>query len=103
MACVCVLAACLPRGARADTVAVDTEPIDSLDMNSANFPWIRFTGGIVLRSKDPRFGGWSGLATSNEGRDLVAVNDAGYWLTLSVKYVAFPLSPSLSLSLSFDE
>ena len=40
-----------------------------------------FLGGFELASKDPRFGGLSGLALSEDGNHLYAISDRGYWLT----------------------
>ena len=40
----------------------------------------------MLSSGHPRFGGFSGLARLNGGRDLVSVTDRGYWLTARVAY-----------------
>ena len=80
MVCLCAVLA----SARAETVIVESETIERLDMANADFPHIRFTGGLVLHSDDKHFGGFSGLATTNEGRDLIAVSDKGYWLTFSV-------------------
>ncbi|OSZ72606.1 hypothetical protein CAP39_04605 [Sphingomonas sp. IBVSS1] len=47
----------------------------------------RLTGALALRSEDAGFGGLSGLAAAGEGR-LVAVTDAGQWLTLTPQDVA---------------
>mmetsp|Transcript_31112 Transcript_31112/g.66977 ORF Transcript_31112/g.66977 Transcript_31112/m.66977 type:complete len:415 (-) Transcript_31112:458-1702(-) len=89
MVCLCAVLA----SARAETVIVESETIDRLDMVNADFPHIRFTGGLVLHSDDKHFGGFSGLATTNEGRDLIAVSDKGYWLTFSVEYNDTSQSP----------
>jgi len=89
MVCLCAVLA----SARAETVIVESETIDRLDMANADFPHIRFTGGLVLHSDDKHFGGFSGLATTNEGRDLIAVSDKGYWLTFSVEYNDTSQSP----------
>ncbi|KAA2237100.1 esterase-like activity of phytase family protein [Salinarimonas soli] len=43
-----------------------------------------FRGGAVLRSAHPAFGGLSGLWRSSDGTALVAVTDAGAWLTATV-------------------
>lgn len=42
------------------------------------FGALRFRGGLVLSSSDPRFGSLSGLDIAPDGR-LVAVADTGYW------------------------
>ena len=38
----------------------------------------------MLSGNHPRFGGFSGLWRSREGRDLVAITDNGFWLTAKV-------------------
>lgn len=48
------------------------------------FGALQFRSGLVLSSGHPRFGGFSGLARLNDGRDLVAVSDRGYWLTARI-------------------
>lgn len=42
------------------------------------FGTLRFRGGLVLASHDPRFGSLSGLDLAPDGR-LVAIADTGYW------------------------
>lgn len=43
-------------------------------------------GGIEIESDDKRFGGYSGLAFSDDGTELVAVSDRGWWLRAAVTY-----------------
>jgi hypothetical protein len=47
---------------------------------------LEFRGGIALRSTDPRFGGFSGLHVSTDGRSLLAISDRGAWLRLVLHY-----------------
>ncbi|MBI1261639.1 MAG: twin-arginine translocation pathway signal [Rhizobiales bacterium] len=47
---------------------------------------MRFAGGIEISSSDSRFGGWSGLAVSQDGDTLVAISDTGLWLTARMLY-----------------
>ena len=42
---------------------------------------LRYLGGLKLSSRDPRFGGLSGLTIAADGRHLVAVSDHGFWFT----------------------
>jgi hypothetical protein len=42
---------------------------------------LTFRGGLILRSRDRRFGGLSGLAVSADGATLLAVSNAGWWLS----------------------
>lgn len=51
------------------------------------FGALQFRGGLVLSCHHPRFGGFSGLWRSPDGRDLVSLTDRGYWLTGKVATV----------------
>jgi hypothetical protein len=73
-----------------DTGGIEVEPIDisahAIDhfeksaAGTARFGRLEWRGGLVLSSSSPNFGGWSGLTIDGEGR-LVAVSDAGTWMT----------------------
>lgn len=43
-------------------------------------------GGLVLTSRSPYFGGWSGLRLDAAGKRFVAVSDAGLWMTGDIAY-----------------
>ncbi len=47
---------------------------------------LEWRGGLVLTSPSANFGGWSGLALSRDGTDLVAVSDSGLWMTAAIAY-----------------
>lgn len=47
---------------------------------------LEYRGGIVLRSTDPRFGGFSGIHVSTDGGTLLAISDRGAWLRLALRY-----------------
>ena len=47
---------------------------------------LEFRGGLVLTSPSRDFGGWSGLVMDAGGRSLLAVSDAGSWLTADIVY-----------------
>src|SRR4030095_6964263 len=51
------------------------------DKNGRCAPGLYWRGGSKLASRDPRFGGLSGLALSGDGNRLLAVSDEGWWLT----------------------
>ena len=40
--------------------------------------------GIVLTSPSSSFGGWSGLALDASGSNLLAISDAGTWMTAEI-------------------
>jgi len=82
----------LPRAAQAVEqnrfpVAIEARPITAFEPRSPDrrrFGALQFRGGLVLSCGHPRFGGFSGLWRSSDGRDLVAITDRGYWLTAKV-------------------
>jgi hypothetical protein len=47
---------------------------------------LAYRGGVMLSSDDERFGGFSGLAISADGRDVLAVSDDGWWFEAKVTY-----------------
>ncbi|SDG24839.1 esterase-like activity of phytase family protein [Bosea robiniae] len=68
-------------------VGVSARPIAAFEPRrpeQRRFGALQFRSGLVLSSGHPRFGGFSGLARLNGGRDLVAITDRGYWLTAKV-------------------
>jgi hypothetical protein len=68
-------------------VAVQVEPWDfSHDKDARVARGLYWRGGIKLKSSDPRFGGFSGLALSADGNRLLAVSDEGWWLTARLLY-----------------
>lgn len=54
--------------------------------NTKHFGRLEFRGGLVMTSPDARFGGFSGLIVSPDGRRMMAVSDEGHWLTATVTY-----------------
>jgi len=50
------------------------------------FGALEFRGGLVVSSKDKRFGGWSGIQVLPGGRDAVIVSDLGYLLEARLDY-----------------
>jgi hypothetical protein len=47
-----------------------------------------YRGGLLLSSADSRFGGWSDLAVSADGTELLAVSDEAHWLSARLSYEA---------------
>lgn len=47
---------------------------------------LAWRGGLVLTSPSKFFGGWSGLAMSQDGGRFAAVSDAGIWMTGALAY-----------------
>jgi len=70
-------------------IAVDAKPIahfDRLQPNETRFGKLTWRGGLVLTSPSSYFGGWSGLRLDSEGNGLLAVSDAGLWMTGRLTY-----------------
>ena len=70
-------------------IAIQATPITTFDKENpkaTHFGKLTWRGGLVLRSATPSFGGWSGIALGADGRQLVAVSDAGTWMTADLTY-----------------
>lgn len=74
--------------AAADTLAlVATQvPLDPRDRMKDTVGALRYRGGLVLRSPDRRFGGFSDIHVTARGDRLIAVSDRGHWLRLGLTY-----------------
>ena len=89
----CALAVAKP------AVALDATPVDV-----EATPWrfaapgggssdhLKVLGALKLSSADDRFGGFSGVAVSPDGRTLLAVSDLGWWLKGDLQYTDGKLS-----------
>ncbi len=64
------------------TIDLSTAPIENFHIGSGNqiFGPLRFRGGLVIDSDDPRFGALSGLDIGPDGK-VTAVADTGYWFS----------------------
>src|SRR3990172_8952883 len=73
---------------RGEPIAIRTKPTALSPENPgvALIGRLAFRGGLVLRSKEGRFGGFSGLHVSADGEQLTAVTDKGDWLTARLSY-----------------
>ncbi|SEG51200.1 esterase-like activity of phytase family protein [Bosea lathyri] len=70
------------------SVAISARPISMFEPRSpekTRFGQLVFRSGLALSGNHPRFGGFSGLWRSPDGRDLVAITDNGFWLTANVQ------------------
>src|SRR5262249_11803548 len=64
-------------------------PLPSFEKGSSSatrFGKLEWRGGLVLTSPSPNFGGWSGLVLDPDGKKLLAISDAGAWMTADVTY-----------------
>src|SRR5262245_12804284 len=78
----------LPGKAREQTsdIRVTAEPANFTRLGNRRFGKLEYRGGVILSSDDERFGGFSGLAISADGRAILAVSDEGWWLRANVIY-----------------
>lgn len=74
--------------ARAEPIGVTAAPIPLYP----NMPGERragaliYRGGLLLSSADKRFGGWSDLAVSADGNELLSISDEAHWLSAWLVY-----------------
>ncbi len=75
--------------------SVAAEPIDvtaaSIPLNRENTDSdmagpFKYLGGVELSSSDRRFGGFSGLGVSTDGRRMVSISDHGAFLSADIRY-----------------
>ena len=64
-------------------VAVAAQPFDFEPANRGKrrFGRLEWRGGLVLSAPSPYFGGYSSLSLSADGKQLLAISDAGSWLS----------------------
>jgi hypothetical protein len=99
------LFALLPISLRLDALAADMMPGgEPIRISCANVPLkvndrdltkvgrLRYQGGLFLTSTDRRFGGFSGLIVSPDGKNLLAISDRAYWLSARLTYASGALS-----------
>ncbi len=68
-------------------VQVSGSPLDHFslrDRERRDFGGLVFRSGVELRSPYDGFGGFSGLWRSGDGEEIIAITDAGQWLTARV-------------------
>ncbi len=63
-----------------------------LDPERRKFGELRYLGGLILESRDKRFGGFSGLVLTQQGRRLLTVSDQGWWMSADLAYTGERLS-----------
>lgn len=73
----------LAGAASAAPVAVTSERVESFRTGSAEmvFGRLEFLGGLVMKSPDPNFGGWSSIRFRPDQTHFVGVIDNGDWIT----------------------
>jgi hypothetical protein len=71
---------------RPQAVEISARPFDFERSNPArrDFGRLEWRGGLILSSANPVFGGYSGLAIADDGERMLAVSDAGSWLSARI-------------------
>lgn len=72
---------------RPQPLEVSARPISAFsprDPDRRRFGQLNFRSGLQLSARHDDFGGWSGLWRSGDGQKIVAVSDAGSWLTADI-------------------
>lgn len=71
-----------PRPVGPVPIAVEARTLDHFSIKEPErrrFGALEWIGGLVLSSRDPRFGGYSALASLDNGRRIVALSDEADW------------------------
>ena len=75
-------------GDTSDTVILNAKiiPLSSADLKETRVGDLIYRGGLQIRSPDARFGGWSGLLVSADGKRMLSQSDEGHWLRANLVY-----------------
>ena len=71
---------------RIEIEAMPITSFDNRDPSQTRFGDLEFRGGLVLTSKNPAFGGISGIHVEPDGSHFIAVTDRGSWLRGRIVY-----------------
>jgi len=73
---------------RAEPVAVTATaiPLDNSDAAVETVDALVYRGGLHLESRDPRFGGFSALGVSADGRRMISISDAAVSFSADLAY-----------------
>ncbi len=72
-----------------DAIVIEARPLASfekLPTGATRFGQLEWRGGLELTSVSSNFGGWSGLEVSRDGQALLAISDAGTWMSARIVY-----------------
>ena len=67
-------------------IKADPVPLDPDNPADVKVGKLTYLAGYELTSGDRRFGGLSSLVISADGRDLVALSDRGYWVSMKLEH-----------------
>lgn len=82
----CSTAAREPARAAPIEIAAQAIPLNTEDPALGEVGKLRWRGGLVLTSREPRFGGWSDLWVAPDGRTVRSISDEGSWLAATLRY-----------------
>ncbi len=82
----CSTAAREPAAPAPIEIAAHAIPLNIDDPAVTEVGRLRWRGGLVLTSREPRFGGWSDLWVAPDGRALHSISDEGSWLATTLRY-----------------
>jgi len=71
---------------RIEVDATSITSFDNRDPTQTRFGDLEFRGGLALTSKNPAFGGISGIHVEQDGSRFVAITDRGSWLRGRIVY-----------------
>lgn len=74
-------------GMKPQAIEVSARPIASFLKDGGartRFGKLEWRGGIVLAASSSSFGGWSGLVLDPDGERLLAISDAGTWMSAEI-------------------
>lgn len=65
-------------------IAVTARPFEFGSRGDRIYGRLEWRGGVSLSARSPVFGGYSGLALSADGNRMLAISDAGSWLSATL-------------------
>jgi hypothetical protein len=71
---------------RIDIDATSITSFDNREPSQIRFGALEFRGGLVLTSRNPAFGGISGIHVEPDGEHFIAITDKGSWLRGRIVY-----------------
>lgn len=70
------------------TLSAHPVPLSAQDASEDHVGRLHYRGGLVVTSPDKRFGGWSGLRISADGRHILSQSDESHFLRADLTYDA---------------
>jgi len=90
LAAACTSASLPPAGAQERPLDIHSSALSFKldDPAASSVGQLLWRGGISMKANSPRFGGWSDLHVTPDGRSLTSISDEGAWLTATIDYDA---------------